>query len=113
MKLGFNPKEVIASIVNVIAAYGVMSCGGNADMAEAAGSIAEGVVNSIEIAGASIIDKWKRLMYKAVEQALVPYELPQDCRNRLQEELFRDENFAAFIASYEPYEALCLMVSVI
>lgn len=35
MKLGFNPKDVIASIVNVIAAYGVMSCGGNADMAKA------------------------------------------------------------------------------
>lgn len=39
MKLGFNPKDVIASIVNVITAYGVASCGGNADMAEAAGAL--------------------------------------------------------------------------
>lgn len=106
MKPNFNPKETIAAILNAAVTTGIVVNGGMPDQAAAAGSVVEGLVKGLGISPAPTGEHIKQLLIDSVKQAINNYELPDDCKYRIPNELFTQENISRLIQSQDPDHCL-------
>ena len=102
MKPTFNPKETIAAIINATVTTGIVINGGTPDQAAALGSVAEGLVKGIGSKPAPTGEHIKQLLIDSVKQAINDYELPDDCKYRIPDEIFTQQNISRLIQSQEP-----------
>ena len=107
MKVSFNPKEALASIVNIIASSLVNKYGGDTETGNMVGNVLEGTVKGFSITYSSA-EQLNKEIRGAIEKVLNngKYEFSYEWTEKLKNSLFSPETVYKYLGKPDVYDQL-------